>query len=181
MGSVTVLLRRLRADATSWQRYDRVGTSASAVVAVGATFGLFAFNRFGFGGLISPRPSVRMVLVGVYGWASLTVVTWLLARSILHVEANLAVVLRLFGYAHAPLLAAAIAIQIAAVTFRALGPGMVAMVFGLGVWMPAMLVAAARQSFALSTARAVRLTALPYLAWIATVGRWLVSQIGHLL
>ncbi len=71
MATVTWGSELLRIDRGTWERYDRAGTVRSAaVVAIGA-YAVLAFDRFGFPAIIEPRPSVRLILVGFYGWLGL--------------------------------------------------------------------------------------------------------------
>ena len=48
-------------------------------------------------------------------------------------------------------------------------------------WMPALLVAATSQAFAINRRRALAVVVGPYLVWVLVVGRSLHTQIGHLL
>ena len=64
---------------------------------------------------------------------------------------------------------------------RILGPGVVLALITFGLWMPALLmrgfqhVAGLRRGLALSAASIVQIT------WLATIGRYLYRQVGHLL
>lgn len=183
MATLTVgtAARILRVDQESWKILTVTGTFAgSALVAVGA-YAILAFDRFGIQGVVEPRATVRLLLVGFYGWLWLAVAAWLIGRLALGSEARFTTVFRLYGNAHLPLVFVAIAIQVFSVVGQTLGPAMVVAALALLIWMPAMLTAATRQVLDRDRPRAVLVIAGPYLVWLLTVGRYLLSQLGHLL
>ena len=75
----------------------------------------------------------------------------------------------------------AVAIQVVSVALRLSGPALLLAVFVGLFWMPALLVAATSQAFAIDRRRAVGVAIVPYLIWVLVVGRSLYTQIGHLL
>ena len=181
MATLTATAKLLRLDPDTWRNLAATGTFAgSALVAIGA-YGILAFDRFGVQGITDPRATVRLLLVGFYGWLWLAGAAWLIAQVAVGSIVGFPRVLRLYGNAHLPLVVVAITIQIFAVFAQALGPALVVGVFSVLFWMPAMLTGATRQAFGVETKRAMVIVAGPYLIWVLTAGRWLFSQVGHLL
>lgn len=181
MATLTSTARLLRLDADTWRNLASTGSFAgAALVAIGA-YALLAFDRFGVQGVTDPRATVRLLLVGFYGWLWLGGAAWLIARFALPSGAAFPVVLRLYGNAHLPIVIVGIAIQIFAIVAQMLGPALVVAGFAFAFWMPAMLVGATRELFGLDTRRAVIVIGGPYLVWVVIVGRWLTTQLGHLL
>ena len=107
--------------------------------------------------------------------------SWLVGRLVLATQAPFATVFRLYGFAHLPLLLLAITIQVVSVALRVLGPSLVVALFGVLVWMPALLVSASRQAFELDIRPAFLVVAGPYLLWLVVIGGVLTAQLGHLL
>lgn len=178
---MTAAARLLRFDRSTWERYQ-TGTSLAwaVIVAVGAYF-ILAFDRFGIQGAFEPRATVRMLLIGFYGWLWLAGASWLVGRLAFGARAPLGTVFRLYGYAHLPLMLSAITIQVVSVAFQILGPALVISLFAGLFWMPALLVAATRQAFDLDSARAIMVVIGPYAVWLLVVGRLLFTHLGHLL
>lgn len=171
----------------SWDRQGETTVKPAAALVLGG-WAIMAWSRFGAQGLTSPRPGVRFVLIGFYAWLALAVVVWLIGRFAVgradrssDDRPSLLRIVQFAGLAHRPVILLGFVIQFAAVLLRLDGPGLVLAVVAFGLWMPAMLVAAARSAYDLPTARAAALVALPYLAWLATAGRFLRDQVGHLL
>ena len=178
---MTQVARTLRFDRITWQAYDtQTGLGWSFAVAIGA-FAILAFDRFGVQGVIEPRATVRLLLTGFYGWLWLASAAWLIGRFVFRGEARFGTVFRLYGYAHLPLVVLAVAIQVVSVALRLSGPALLLAVFVGLFWMPALLVAATSQAFAIDRRRAVGVAIVPYLIWVLVVGRSLYTQIGHLL
>ena len=181
MAALTSTARLLRLDPETWRSLAGTGSfGGAALVAVGA-YAILAFDRFGVQGVTDPRATVRLLLVGFYGWLWLAGAAWLIARLALGAETRFTTVLRLYGNAHLPLVVVAVAIQVFAVVAQTLGPALLVGAVAVGFWMPALLVGATRQVFALDVRKAVLVAVGPYLVWVFIVGRWLVSQVGHLL
>lgn len=173
--------RLFRIDGESWSNVARAGTLAgAALVAVGA-YAILAFDRFGIQGVVAPRATVRLMLVGFYGWLWLAAAGWLIGRYMRGTDPGFATVFRLYGNAHLPLVFVGVAIQVFAVVGQILGPSLGVAALALLVWMPAMLTAATSQLFELGRRRAAMVVAAPYLVWLVTVGRYVASQLGHLL
>ena len=185
---------------TAWER-DRdepVDLRRPAIMVVGGWV-IMAWSRFGPQGFVGPRSAVRFILVGFYAWLALAVLIWLAGRWLtdraepadpVHRVDRSAVspdgvgllrVVQLTGHAHRPVVVLGLVIQFAAVLLQITGPGLVLAVAAFGLWMPAMLAATTAAAFDLSPARATVVVALPYLAWLATAGRFLERQVGHLL
>lgn len=178
---MTVVMRALRLDDVTWARLAAVASTASASLMVIGAYALLAFDRFGVQGVIEPRGAVRMLLAGFYGWMGLAAGSWLIARRVYGGPAPFLPVVRLFGHAHLPLLLIGITIQVAAGWLQVLGPGLAVGIFGLAVWMPALLVTAVATALDLDRRSAAFVVAGPYLVWLAVVGRYLESLLGHLL
>jgi len=178
---VSGVIRLFRLDVAAWERVSGIGTMASAAATALGAFAFFAFDRFGFQAFIAPRATMRMLLVGLYGWLGLAVVALLIARRTRPTTPAFGEVLRIYGYAHLPLLLLAFTIQIIAVVARALGPSFVFAVFVVAIWLPASLVAATRYVFDVSLPQAIGIIAAPYALWVALVGSYLWRQVGHLL
>ncbi len=178
---MTPVARLLRLDRRTWQGLGATGTITAASLATLGAFAVFAFDRFGIQALVAPRPTLRLLLTGFYGWVWLAGTVWIAARFALASAARFDRVLRLFGYAHLPLLAVALTIQVTSVTLRWNGPGLVFGWFTVSFWMPALLVAATRQTVGIDTSLAVLIVAGPYVGWLLVIGRTLASQLGHLL
>ena len=181
MATVTWGAELLRMDRRSWVRYHHAGTVRSAaLVAVGA-YAVFAFDRFGFLAILQPRPAVRLILTGLYAWLGLALAAWALGRFLGDADVSFDLVVRLYGYAHLPLLVVAITIQFTAMLLQILGPALVLSFLAVAVWMPFLLIAATRQVFEVDARRATILVAAPYGLWLLVIGRTLVAQVGHLL
>lgn len=178
---MTSVARLLRLDRRTWQGLDATGTITAASLATLGAFAVFAFDRFGIQALVAPRPTVRMLLTGFYGWVWLAGTVWIVVRYTMASTARFDSVLRLFGYAHLPLLAVALTVQVTSVTLRWNGPGLALGFFAVSFWMPALLVAATRQTVGIDTSRAVLVVTGPYIVWLLVIGRTLASQLGHLL
>ncbi len=179
--SASTLVRVFRLVQETWRTLAATGTlGGAALVTIGA-YAIFAFDRLGIQGVVDPRATVRLLLVGFYGWLWLAVSAWAIGRVVLGAAAALAAVMRLYGNAHLPLVFVAIGIQVFSVVARTQNPALVIAVLASLVWMPAMLVAATRVVFDLQPRKAALVVVGPYLVWLLTVGRYLVAQLGHLL
>ncbi|MEA2000317.1 MAG: YIP1 family protein [Actinomycetota bacterium] len=181
MAALTGGAELLRLDRLTWFKYERTGSLASAALVTIGAYAVFAFDRFGFPALFQPRPSVRLILTGFYGWLWLATAAWAIGRYLLDQDSSFALVVRLYGFAHLPLVVVAVTIQFTSMLLQILGPAMVTALFAAVFWMPALLVAATRQAFDVDTRRAMVLVAGPYAVWLLVVGRTLTTQLGHLL
>lgn len=181
MAAIAGGVELLRLDRGTWARYARTGSIASAAFVAMGAYAVFAFDRFGFLAVLEPRPSIRMLLVGFYGWLGLAGAAWALGRFVFHIDTPFEVVFQLFGFAHLPLLVVAVTAQFMAVLLQILGPAFAIAVFTVVFWMPALLVGASRQVFDIETRRAILLVGGPYVVWLLVVGRLLHDQLGHLL
>ena len=177
----STLVRVFRLDQDAWRNLAATGTfGGAALITIGA-YAILAFDRLGIQGMVDPRATVRLLMVGFYGWLWLAVSAWAIGRVVLGADAALATVLRLYGNAHLPLVFVGIGIQVFSVVARTQSPALVIAVLAGLVWMPAMLVAATRVVFDLEPGKAALVVAGPYLVWLLTVGRYLLGQLGHLL
>lgn len=181
MAALTSAARVFRFDEAGWRRLVVTSTMAGAALVVGGSYVLLAFDRFGVQGLVEARATVRMLLTGVYGWIGLAGGAWLIARLAWQAETPFEPVLRLFGHAHIPLLIVAAAIQFVSVTLQFTGVVLWLALPVVFFWIPAQMVAAAEVALNLERTQAVLVVLGPYVAWVLIVGRWLETQIGHLL
>ena len=179
--------RALRLDEGRWRDVGPASFWPALGIATVASFA-WSLNRFGGALVDEPRSFVRLGLLGIYGWIGLAVAIWAIAAvvaddaraldekppSVLH---SVAVV----GLAHMPVVGLGGVVFIAANLAQVLGPGYVAAVFVLGLWFPAVLVAAAHHSFRLSIGRAALAALIPYLLWLLAIGSHLLGRIQHLL
>jgi hypothetical protein len=175
----------LRVDNGTWSRVQ-ADTLPRRVLTVVAAFTLAAWNRFGSQGFLGPRSPARMILTGVYGWLALTILVWLIARrrepavpgtelfSLQRAAASVTV-------AHFPLIILGFYIATFGAFIRNPLPGTVLAVVVFAVWMPVLLGRAMQHLTDVETVTALRLIAVPYLLWLAWIGRYLYLQVGHLL
>ncbi len=181
MAAVTGGSELFRLDRGTWERYHRgVSIAPAVLVAIGA-YAVFAFDRFGFTAIVQPRASVRLVLVGFYGWLGLAALAWVIGRFLVDREVSFASLFRLYGFAHLPLAVVAVTIQFTSMLLQILGPASAIAFLVVALWMPWLLIAATRQAFDIETRRAILLIAVPYVVWLMVVGRILNDQLGHLL
>ena len=173
--------RWLRIDRQSWTRLAATGTVGSAVMVTMGAYAIFVFDRFGVQSFLLPRASIRMLLIGLYGWLWLSGSAWFIARRFSGVEAAFDQVFKLYGYAHLPLLLLALAIQIVSVGLELLGPVLIVTLFVILFWFPALLVGATRSAFGFDTRSALLTVAIPYGVWVVVVGGQLRDHVGHLL
>lgn len=192
-GPVADLARVLRLDRRTWDGIAEVEPVRAMATVLGGWL-LMAWHRFGVQGLSAPRVGVRFVLVGVYGWLGLTAVL-VLAGALLHRRTGSTAtvagragstatvagrVLPLSALAHQPLLVTGFVLLFAQVLpIPWLTTGVT--VLALGFWMPAMLGAAMASALDTDPARAAAVTAVGYLAWAGTAGRFLLDRVGHLV
>ncbi len=181
MAALTGGAELLRLDRLTWFKYARTGTIASAALVTIGAYAVFAFDRFGFPALLQPRPSARLILTGFYGWLWLAAAAWAIGRYFLDLDSSFGMVVRLYGFAHLPLVVVAITIQFTSMLLQILGPAFATALFAGVFWMPALLVAATRQAFDVDTRRALLVVGGPYVVWLLAVGRTLTTQLGHLL
>ncbi len=177
------VLRPLRLDASTWLPPRRATVVGAAVASISA-FTLLALNRFGGQGIATPRAPVRFVLTGFYSWIALAGLLWLSARFTNHSNGSFQTLrqfVTLSGAAHFPVIVLGLVLFVSVGLFQLVGPGLVAAVFVFAFWMPAMLVAGTKWVFGLRIGRAMGVVAVPYLAWLATTGRYVLSLVGHLL
>ena len=175
------VVRLFRLDSVAWARVSQLGTMASAAATAVGAFAFFAFDRFGFQAFIAPRATARILLVGFYGWIGLSLAAWLIARRVFASVPPLSEVVRIYGYAHLPLLILAFVVQLIAVVVQVLGPSQFVAALVFVAWMPASLVAATRYLFGASLRDALLIVGVPYLVWAGLIGLYLGRQVGHLL
>jgi hypothetical protein len=179
---MSAALRWLGLDAARWERVGPHSLwSATALVVVSSS--LLALSRFGGLVTVAPRPFVRLVLVGVWGWIWLAASVWLVATIVARSMPRmpLRTAFATIGLAHVPLLAVAVVVLVAAVMLQLLGPGLVTAVFVVAFWFPAALVTGVAHGWGASIARSAAIVAGPYAVWLFVVADHLSRQVGHLL
>jgi len=175
----------LRVDAGTWSRVTAASLPNRTLTVV-AGFALAAWNRFGAQGFFDPRALLRMLLTGIWGWLGLTIVVWLIASRLDDdVRSTPLVTLQRMAasvsVAHFPLIILGFYIATFGAFIRTPIPGTVLAVAAFGVWIPHLLMRAVRHVADVSVTRAATVVVLPYLLWLAIIGRWLFVQVGHLL
>lgn len=176
-------MRLLRLDTQTWSRQPARTVTGAAVTTI-STFTLMALNRFGGQAIATPRAPVRFILIGFYSWIALAGLVWLSARLTTGISGGTTTLRRFVtvcGAAHFPVIVLGVVLFVSVGLFQFLGPGFVAAVFVFAFWMPAMLAAGTKWVFRLPTGRALVVVAVPYLVWLVTTGRYVLSLIGHLL
>jgi hypothetical protein len=173
-------LTALRLDDFRWYWLESESTRVGSAAMVLGTFLLLAFNRLGWPDFAF-RATTRFLLIGLYGWLGLSLATFVVVRLVFRRSGPLPTLIKLVGHAHLPLLFAAIVMQVVSVSLDITGVARWPAVFAAVFWMPAMLAAGTRAWTGLSRAQAVASAAAPYLAWAATVGRFIWDQLDHLL
>ena len=181
--------RSLRLDSSHWETI-RADQLLGKLIMVVIAYLLLAVNRFGVLGFTAPKAAVRLVLVGVYSWLILAGFLWLVGRYASSSSSSdpsgqprptLPMAAVAVGTAHAPLLGTAIFIAVVAGFAQLQGPGWIAAIVLVGLWMPALLVQATQAITGLARNQAIALGLGSYLVWLATTGRFLHAQVGHLL
>lgn len=174
------ILRALRLDGFTWYWLESESTTLGSAALVTASFLLLASNRFGWPDA-AWRATTRFLLIGAYGWVGLTLVAFVIVRLVADRSGSFPTILRLVAHAHLPLLVVGVVIQIAGVTLNITGVARWPALFAGLVWMPAMLMAALCAWSDMRPRQAVVAAVLPYLAWVASIGRHLWLQLEHLL
>lgn len=85
------------------------------------------------------------------------------------------------GWVHKPLVVVGVALQLLAFVAPGSGVGTVVAALALLLWMPAMLVAALAWAFDRPMRQLVVVVGVTQAVWLATAGRFLLTQVGHLL
>jgi hypothetical protein len=175
----------LRIDNGTWSRVHAV-TLPRRVLTVLAAFTLAAWNRLGSQAVLGPRAPVRMILTGIWGWIALTLLIWLIAQhrqpsepgttliSLQQAAASVTV-------AHFPLIILGFYIATFGNFIRTPIPGTVLAVAVFAAWMPTLLGRALQHITDVDTKAALPLIAVPYILWLAWIGRYLYLQVGHVL
>lgn len=188
MAALNGLADILGVSARSWDRARGGDLGPPVFTALGAWL-IMAWNRFGLQGLAAPRAAVRFILIGFYAWMGLALLLWLASRVIARPtsgsgppsEPDPKMLIRLSGLAHRPLVIIGLVLQVTGFFLPTAGVGLVIAVAGLALWMPAMLVGAVVWARPRPVGQALAVVAVPYFVWLVVVGRFLDSQVGHLL
>ncbi len=173
-------MRALRVDRDTWQWLESEATLLGTASLVVFTYLLLAFDRFGWPDY-APRQTVRLTLLGVYGWLGLALSCWAIARIVKRRPVGPLTLVRLAGHAHLPILPIAAMVLIFAVTFDIVGIWRWPALFAGLVWMPAMLTRAVSAGAEVGLREAAVIVTPPYVAWVITVGLHLWNQLAHLL
>jgi hypothetical protein len=148
-------------------------------------WGLIALSRVGGLALDAPRALGRLTVAGVWGWLALTVAIWAIAGFVAashrHDLRSLQLTLAVVGLAHAPVIAVAGVILIAAGALEVLGPSRIVAAVSLGAVMPLALITGVEHIFGFGYRWAAATVLLPYAAWLAVVARPSLAKVEHLL
>ena len=185
MDAVTRFPIFLRMDPGTWTRVQ-VETLQRRVLTVIAAFALAAWNRFGAQGFLGPRAPIRMLLIGIWGWLVLSFIVWLIARRFDEDLRNDP----LYGFQRAAVSMSVTYFPVIIVGFymatfgafiRTPIPGLILLAVAVFAWIPALYARAMQHLTNLDRGPAVLAIAVPYLLWLATVGRYWWQQVGHLI
>ena len=175
----------LRIDNGTWSRVHAVTLPRRGLTVV-AAFTLAAWNRLGSQAVLGPRSPARMILTGIWGWVALTLLIWLIAQrrqpsepgtAFLSLQKAAASV----SVAHFPLIILGFYIATFGNFIRTPIPGTIIAVVVFALWIPTLLVRALQHLTDVDTTTALRLIAVPYILWLAWIGRYLYLQVGHVL
>lgn len=174
-----------RLDGGTWGRVQAESLQRRTLTVLGA-FMLAAWNRFGAQGFLGPRAPVRFVLTGIYGWLALTLAIWFIAqRTGPSVEGSPIYLFQRAAasvtVAHFPLIILGMYMATFGAFIRTPVPGTILAVIVFAAWIPLLLSRAMQHMSDMERNRALALAAIPYLLWLAWIGRFLHSQVGHLL
>lgn len=156
--------------------------AGAATVAIAAS--LLSLNRFGALAGQEPRAFLRLALVGIWGWPLLAATSWLIATTITRRHdglPGLQRVLAVHGRAHLSLAALAGVLFVAAGALQLRWPGLIAAYVVFAWWFPATLIVGLRSTTQISMRTAGTSALAAYALWLATVGRHLDQQLGHLV
>lgn len=174
-----------RTDPGTWTRIQ-VETLPRRTLTVLGAFALAAWNRFGAQGFLGPRAPVRMLLIGIWGWLILSVVVWLIARTrseqlrddpLYGLQRSAAAM----TVPHFPVLILGFYMATAGAFVRTPIPGLVLAIVFFVAWVPALYARALQHLTDVDTKTATLAMVGPYLLWLATIGRYLWQQVGHLI
>ena len=91
---MTITARALRLDRDRWRWLANGASPTGAVLMVLGAYLLWAWDRFGWPEF-ALRPTVRLMLIGFYGWIWLAVASWVIARFAFASSGSLSSFLRL--------------------------------------------------------------------------------------
>lgn len=174
------LARALRIDGGTWYWLESEASWAGSIAIMLGAYLILAFDRFGWPDF-ALGPTAQWMVVGVVGWLWLALAPWLTVAMSDRPVGSLRSVLVLVGHAHLPLLLVAVVIQVVTVNFNVTGVALLPAAFVAVFWMPAMLVGAVSAALELEARRAIALATVPYLLWVALLGRPLWDQLAHLM
>lgn len=144
-------------------------------------YGVLAWNRFGFLTFSAPRAPMRFLLLGVYAWLALAAAVWLASRLSPQGPATLRDAAVATAISHTPLVGLGFFMAIVAGFARIHGPGVIMAAFVFALWMPALLARSFHDIARMPWIQAIGAAVVVQLVWLATLGRHLNDQVGHLL
>lgn len=193
--TLTRFMNFLRIDNYTWARVLPQELPRRLITVV-AAFTLAAWNRFGAQAALGPRAPIRVILTGIYGWLGWSILVWLLAiwigqRGEVAADEPAAPLgfdplsfqraATAMTVPHFPLIVIGFYIATFGVFIRSQIPGIVIAVLVFGIWIPALATKAVQHLTDLDRNRAVVAVVLPYVLWLAVIGRYLFNQVGHLI
>ncbi len=148
---------------------------------------VLAFNRFGGLVIHSPQEFAQLALFVVWGWLGLGASIWFIGGVVTKRvgsnadQPNLVTTLTSVGLAHRPVLMLGAVLYFFTGLLQITGPGLVFAVFAFSLWFPTLLTFSVQYSRFIPLKYAVLTVGLPYLIWLAIVGRHLLDRVAHLL
>ena len=175
----------LRTDVGTWTRIQ-VETLPRRMLTVVGAFALASWNRFGAQGFLGPRAPLRLLLIGLWGWLALSVVVWLIARTFDEDLRNdplygLQRAAASMTVTHFPIIILGMYLGTFGAFIRTPIPGLILAVVVFAAWVPTLYVRAMLHLAQVDTRTAILAMIVPYALWLATVGRHLWQQLGHLI
>ncbi len=154
-------------------------------VFIGVPLGVWVvatWNRFGALFISDPRDALGFLLIGLDGWLFSALATWAGARWLSgNAELSPVKTVKLLGYAHLPLLVVGLGSALLPGLFGITGVVRPFAWIAAVIWMPAMLTVGVHAVSRLPIARSAAVVLPVHLVWLAIIGRWALSQIGHVL
>ncbi len=167
----------LRLNRRRWDDMEIDSLGRPAATVVGAWL-LLAWARFGPQLIGDLQAVVRFVLVGVYGWLALSLAIYLFDR-LRGRRPNLETIVAKIGLAHQALAVGGFAIQIVQI----LPLPILATIVGVGsvLWMGGQLAAAITSLRQTSWIGSAPVAIAAWVGWLAVIGTYLWSRLGHLI
>lgn len=127
-----------------------------------------------------------MLLTGLWGWVVLSVLIWICISLLTTgpVQNRLVALQRTaasVAVAHFPLNILGLYVATFGQFIASRRPGIVLATIVFALWIPRLLVKTVEHSSGVSGIDALKIVAVPYVLWLAWIGRYLYLQLGHLL